>query len=578
MNTNTYTLEEYFKVIDGNGQFIIPSYQRGYVWGQEKANNEKNSVQNIVDSLLEGYSQSKKEIFLQGITVYKDDKQIYLVDGQQRTTFFYLLLKYLKYDGYMKMHYAVRHQSDLFLKDLDIDKVLSYGQDENEEFQDIYFFKKTLLIINGRLANVSKEDFRNYILSKVKFLYIPIDPEKATIIFSMMNGNKAQMLQEELIKSELLRCASLQTEDNLISEAENSVIRSRLAREWDSWLYWWNDPERQTFFHITTPLGWLLPLANENERISFDNFRNNHIVKPTVKAPVKAPVKNAKIVFKEMRLLQKSIEDAYNNPKTYNYLGAILEFRNSAGNRYRFLKWYFDKVTKCKNNAEQTARELERYYDLSIIGVNHEDIDKNNLQAIIDARDDFRAKLNDNLLYNSNYEVAAKWLLRLNIAEDSNQESGKGRKFDFDIWRERSLEHIYPKSKVGHKLDGVTVDYDNNVLEDTSKIEIWREDIKFIPDGEEFEYIASEHSIGNLVLLYKNDNSKLNAGDFESKKRTFFDNIGDSLFKSRHLIHTISVFATSSWKELEIATHKKQEIDKFDKQYEKTIIQTSRGE
>ena len=554
MTSNTITLVEYLNKVDpNNGAFIIPSFQRGYVWGQERAGQRVNSVINILESLIDGFN-NKKEIFLQGITVCEDGNNITLVDGQQRTTFFYLLLKYLNFDGHFSIHYAVREQSDTFLKEFSVAAILNadYAKLNNEEFQDIYFFKKSIFIIDKYLKNIKKPDFLDYVKSKVRFLYISIPKEKATIIFSMMNGNKAKMLNEELIKSELLRSASLTSELSLISEAENTAIRSRLAREWDSWLYWWNDKEHQEFFHIQTQLGWLLPLANNSDKISFEDFRKKNLETATVKS--------AKLVFKKMRLLQKSIEDAYNNPKTYNAIGAILHFRDTAARRFTFLRWYFDQVANVDKD-----QMLKKYYDWSMLGINHEDIVDENLEKFYDARDEFRTKLEDDLLYRTGYEVAARWLLRLNIAEDSSQESGEGRKFDFEIWRERSLEHIYAKSKVAHVQDGVNLSWDDKVLEDTSHIELWRHDIKYIKD--DVEYTASEHSIGNLVLLYKDDNSRFNADRFQDKKDIFFRNVGDSLFKSRHLIHTISIFANSDWTGEEIAKHKKEELETFDKQY-----------
>lgn len=557
MTSNTITLVEYLTKVDpNNGAFIIPSYQRGYVWGQERVGQRVNSVVNILESLIDGFN-NKKEIFLQGITVCEDGNNITLVDGQQRTTFFYLLLKYLKYDGHFSIHYAVREPSDTFLKEFSVAAILNadYAKLDNEEFQDIYFFKKSIFIIDKYLKNIEQDDFLEYVKNKVRFLYISIPEEKATIIFSMMNGNKAQMLNEELIKSELLRSASLTSEQSLISEVENTAIRSRLAREWDSWLYWWNDKEHQEYFHIQTQLGWLLPLVNTSDKISFEDFRKKNLETATVKS--------AKLVFKKMRLLQKSIEDAYNNPKTYNAIGAILHFRDTAARRFTFLRWYFDLVAKVdKDTLDQM---LKKYYDWSMLGINHEDIVYDNLEKFYDARDEFRTKLEDDLLFRTGYEVAARWLLRLNIAEDSSQESGEGRKFDFEIWRERSLEHIYAKSKVAHVQDGVNLSWDDKVLEDTSHIELWRHDIKYIKD--DIEYTASEHSIGNLVLLYKDDNRRFNADGFQDKKDIFFRNVGDSLFKSRHLIHTISIFANSDWTGEEIAKHKKEELETFDKQY-----------
>ncbi len=564
MKNNTYTLSEYVHLTNQGGAFIIPSYQRGYVWGQEKPGQKKNSVLNILETLIDGFTNDK-DIFLQGITVCEKDNDIILVDGQQRTSFFYLLLKYLAYNGYLRIIYDVRKESDKFLKELDIENVLSSQLDEDEQFQDIYFFKKTILTIHDQLRKYDKTEFLNYALKHVKFLYIPIPKEKATIIFSMMNGNKAQMLDQELVKSELLRSASQQDENGLITEGENTTIRSRLAREWDSWLYWWNDDEHRTFFHIESQLGWLLPLMNKSEKLTFDDFKKKNLDKATVRS--------AKSVFKKMRLLQKSIEDAYNDPITYNYVGAILHYRNDAERRFTFLRWYFDLVM---TQGKEIARtQLEKYFDWALLDINHADITSNKTDALQTHMDDFIAGLEDDFLYQNkkHYEIGSRWLLRRNIQEDCLQESGKGRKFDFEIWRKRSLEHIYPKSKVMHEHEGVYLNHADEEIDESSisSYTLDRKDIKYTNPETEESFFATEHSIGNLVLLYSDDNSKFNADDFESKKRKFFENVGVSMFKSRHLIHTISIFSSSKWEGVDIAKNKENEIKKFYEQFNKYL-------
>lgn len=95
--------------------------------------------------------------------------------------------------------------------------------------------------------------------------------------------------------------------------------------------------------------------------------------------------------------------------------------------------------------------------------------------------------------------------------------------------------------------------------------------LKYIDPATEESFYATEHSIGNLVLLYRDDNSTFNADDFESKKRKFFENVGVSMFKSRHLIHTISIFSSSKWEGEDIAKNKKNEISKFNEQFNKYL-------
>jgi len=556
---NTIPLKEYIGKLKGNGRFVIPDYQRGYIWGQYNHNHYSqdvlDSVSFLVNSILKGF-ETKRDVFLQGITVHTvpSTNDIVLVDGQQRTTFFYLLLKYLGYEGYISIKYDIREESNIFLKQLDI-KSCTYNEDDL--FQDIFFFKKTINTFKTLLDDKKEEhkDILDYILEHVKFLFIEIPAEKAKIIFSMMNGNKAIMLQEELIKSELLRCSSINTE--YIKEAENLAIRSRLAHEWDKWLYWWNNEAVKFYFKRNEQLGWLLPLIEDTEDVSFEHFKNQCLKSGNVQ--------EAKNIFKKIRLLQKSIEDAYSNPVTYNLMGAILCIRNKS-ERFVFLKWYFKLVREL--NHDQALDELYRYFNWAFINLTHKEIIEYNKEKYNEKRMAFLDALNKDDLYKSEYETGARWLLRCNILEDCSQNNHLGRKFDFSIWEERSLEHIYPKSKVGHINNNTPLDYDDNPLsaEDQQNITLWREEIvyhKGLPD----EVYATEHSIGNLVLLYKNDNSKFNAADFEQKKSLYFTIKSDSGFRSRHLLHTVSVFANSSWEGKDIAKHKKQEIEHFLNEY-----------
>jgi uncharacterized protein with ParB-like and HNH nuclease domain len=570
MGTPIISLREYLEKTGENGRFIIPDYQRGYIWGQVNLRDKKkeDSVNYMLNSLLSGFEEAK-DMFIQGITVHEDSekKTITLVDGQQRTTFFFLLLEWLNAPQHFVIDYSIRGESDKFLKNLNAVDCSLIPVSEDEKYQDVYFFKKTLNTFQSRLGNFDVQErkaFLEYLLEKVKFLYIVLpNEEKAKIVFTMMNGNKADMQSEELVKAELLRCSSLKNEN--IGEAENTAIRGRLAREWDQWLYWWNDKNVQEFFHIESQLGWLLPLFMRSENVSFDEFRKKKLAN--------ASVKESKAIFKALRLLQKSIEDAYSNPITYNYIGAILCIRNSKQDRYRFLRWYFIDL-KNEKNAEVCSKELKRYFDWAVLNINHEDIDKNNYEEFGNKKNEFVEKLADDSLYFTSYETGARWFLRCNIEQDCNQ-GIDGRKFDFSIWDKRSLEHIFPKSKVGHQLEnGVLVSQnEKNEYKDKGALPLWREDIKFDENG--IKHTATEHSIGNLVLLYKDDNSKFSDADFQTKKNIFFETENVQTFKSRHLIHTISVFAHSNWDGEQIARNKKAIIDAFNdyyKKYEKNYL------
>lgn len=86
---------------------------------------------------------------------------------------------------------------------------------------------------------------------------------------------------------------------------------------------------------------------------------------------------------------------------------------------------------------------------------------------------------------------------------------------------------------------------------------------------------VTEHSIGNLVLLYKDDNSSFNNRDFQQKKEMFLvgENKNDKkiLFKSRHLLHTIYHFSERDWGADEITKHFINTLSNFELAYTEII-------
>ena len=75
VSNKSITLREYISQLGNNGSFIIPDYQRGYIWGQSirSSNKEmsKDSVSFLVESILKGLV-TKSDLFLQGITTYEN--------------------------------------------------------------------------------------------------------------------------------------------------------------------------------------------------------------------------------------------------------------------------------------------------------------------------------------------------------------------------------------------------------------------------------------------------------------------------------------------------------------------------
>lgn len=248
---------------------------------------------------------------------------------------------------------------------------------------------------------------------------------------------------------------------------------------------------------------------------------------------------------------------------------------------FDFLKWYI--IENRNTRKDERLKELRRYFDWSLIGVTHLEFTSNNVTAYNEKRGNFRKILNSELLYRDNYSDAANWLLRRNILFDCQQRKNKqgipqGVKFNFAIWNERSLEHIIPKSRVFHVNAGQVFNYKDelndklvagvnpgDILGTDNKPIYWR-DIKETEYSPAFSW--SEHSIGNLVLFYKNENSSLSTGEFDKKKADLFSSNKEEFFQSRHLLHTVEVFSNPTWEPKDVSRHLKEELSKYDQDFQ----------
>ena len=563
MSKSTITMSEYLKKAEC---FIIPYYQRGYIWGKKRENGN-NSVNFITQNLIEGFVK-KKTVFLQGVTVVKKNETIILIDGQQRTTYFLLLLEYLQAKEKINLKYEIRHETEKFLNEIqtmnfeELEK--NFEENEKESIQDIYYLKKTLCILNALIEKKieDREAFLKYILDKVEFLYIEIPEDKATVVFSMMNGNKAQMAQEELIKAEMLRLAS--STETQTSSWEQNMLRSRYAREWDRWTYWWNRKDVKSFYRVDSKnermLGLLLETYfNKNKpngyEYSFESFRD---------ACLSNGVLSAKQTFYELRHLQKKFEDVFysigDGKNLHNKIGAIICLLDDSSQRKNFINKYFNQFSKLPSDY------IDLYYRYVFLGLSNSVIDDligmSNKEDKEGLEEEFRTSILNMLnsissknLYNEDKKYAFLQLLRLNIEEDTKL----NRNFDFSFWHNnKSLEHIFPKSKVFYKKDDGQKYYRGDEVELTeNEYKAMKIDETCIDSNTFFKDI-SEHCIGNLVLLHKDDNSSFGNKTFDEKKQMYFK--VTEPFKSRHLLHTISVFAKQKWGTDEIKENKENII------------------
>ncbi len=541
-------------------EIVIPCYQRGYIWGKQHVGTDKNAVEYMLESLEKEF-ESGKALFIQGITVVEKDDSYIIIDGQQRMTFFYLLLKALNDEGFTIRYQSSRGATDdikntpqQWLENYNAESTSS-KEDSDEEFQDVYFFKKTLRIIkNSKLYTYDKKNICNYVKENVNFLLIPINEQIAVRTFAMMNGNKAVMEGYELIKADLLRRASLGTGGYIgnASEWDNISLRSRYAHTWDKWLHWWNQKEVQLMYNCNNPMGWLLHCefnTDSNEKL-FSAYCKR-IDKPR---DGNNEAQKAKLLFAQLRSLQNKFEDAFTDTSNYNALGIIMHLLDKK-DIPAFINEYFSDSSTLPHN-------LKVIYDLMLCGMTYKEIKDKDTAAFDKKKMTLKDILVNNPVYGKNNELAYRYLLIRNVEADK-------RKFDFNILDgNRSLEHIYPKSKIVHMQDGQWMNNKDEpvvcleelnykqgqwwtrsgdlIENEAAEVYITRESIQEealkIDALKDIGNDMSENSIGNLLLLYKNNNSEHKDKLPEIKRRDDFFDTSKPLFESRNLLHTLMTF------------------------------------
>ena len=120
--------------------FFIPSYQRGYRWGERE-------VEQLFDDLWEAMDK-KKAYCLQPLVVMKKGHQWRVIDGQQRLTTLYILLKVLGQEPGFSLEYETRPKSEEFLANI--------VKKNEENFKRQYGISPTEYILAQQAAKSSK--------------------------------------------------------------------------------------------------------------------------------------------------------------------------------------------------------------------------------------------------------------------------------------------------------------------------------------------------------------------------------------------------------------------------------------
>lgn len=497
---------------DITGQFFIPSYQRGYRW-------ESKQVRALLDDIMDN---GENPYCLQPVVVRTIGESRYeLIDGQQRMTTLFIIMKYLESLGVWDeinytLQYETREESAEFLEEMDETRA-----DENIDF---YFMTKAYRTVVKWFDYKCQENknqrkrvafkLMTFLMENVKVIWyeVPgVEDKDAIALFTRLNIGRIPLTNAELVKALFLK----RTNKN---DQEEERRQNEIAQQWDTIERELHDEDFWNF--ITTESSSLYPsrielifnlMVPQNKRTN-DKYSTFFYFSDHSEDLVQ--------LWKDVMIYYYRIKEWYKKDHLYHKIGYLIASHH------------------CRMNEIVEAAALLR---------------KSEMEAYLDEqiRGSIRFKIPySELSYDKSYDSICRILLLFNVVSVMNRKDGM--RFPFKLYNSSqwSLEHIHPQHPENMRNDAVLWTtwvsshmtsirelplLDERVSEQRDELlqdmESYLKAIK--PDGETFKDIVRRvmtllsdktndeltHSLSNMALLSKSDNSALNNALFDVKRR-----------------------------------------------------------
>lgn len=523
MSLNNIQLGE--KIVgDIQGEFYIPSYQRGYRWDETQVCALLNDI----------YENGDEPYCLQPLVVREDGEGRYeVIDGQQRLTTIYIIYRYLKsllprVPLKYTLVYQTRHENTAFFDDMENDTLA----ESNIDFHFIHkaymtvkqwfshFDESEIYSVALKFISYFNPDERSRSIGKgVKVIWYELKDAKvedAIALFTRLNIGRIPLTNAELVKA-LFLCRQ---NNNYQGKQLSKEKQQEIALQWDT-------IERE--------------LHDEN----FWYFLTN---KQTESYPTRI-----ELIFDFMAGGKTDSRDRY---ATFYYFS---EKRNED------LQKLWEKITQYYYRLKEWYKKSELYHKIGYLVASRfttidvlmnetKNLRKSEMEDLLDKRIresiDFKKPYGE-LSYDNDYDAVTRILLLFNVVSLMKNNGGSRfpfkefNKHDKDNW---SLEHIHAQNSLklntqekwkewlGHHIESVKgmAEGENEgevtqLLEDINNaINSERlTDVQFTELSDHITHLLSEeneaveyvHSLSNMALLQASANSALSNGLFDAKRR-----------------------------------------------------------
>ncbi len=507
-------------IIDKKINFNVPAYQRGYRWN-------KLNVTDLLDDLLEFMQDDSSGKFycLQPLVVKKIGENRYnVIDGQQRLTTIFIILKYLEnllrekngIDEIYTLCYETRKDSKDFLQN-----IASKTQDESNQNMDYFCMYQAYEAIKSWFENKNASELLEIFTNSkddkyhIEFIWYEVeDNEDEVKIFARLNSGKIPLTNAELIKALFLNVRNLKTRSAPKECSENEIITKQIeiSKEWDEIEYTLQDDD---FFKFLTKNDYPTRIELLFEILS--GVKNTELDRYVIyrRFADKAKEGNLSHAWTDIKKIFLTLKFWFKDIEYYHLVGFLVVSGIS-----NIKEIYSKAKDKTKNDfnifLKKKIKEKIKIENIDVLDYEKNRKDIENILLFFNIATILNNK-SSNIRFSFSEFTTKRWSLEHIHAQ--NDKGLKDKKAQ-DTWLENMKKYI-EEDAIKEKIDSFIKGIENNHFS-----ELQTQILNRFGDEE----LLNMHGIENLALLTAENNSSLSNGPFIEKREKIIEMDKDGEF------------------------------------------------
>lgn len=519
------------------GDFTIEGYQRGYRWGKDEVEYLLEDINEIPDG---------QKYCLQPVVVKNVNDKYELIDGQQRMTTLYLIMKYLNanVDINYSIEYTTRKSENEHVgsKEL-LETIDTIDLSSPSNNIDELFIKKSYSIIktwfNGEKLKMMS--FANKLQKYVTIIWYEVDEDEDSVsIFTRLNIGKINLTNAELVKALFLSRGKKDSEGRYAGNPYGIEEKKQheIALGWDSmekdlhdekfWSFITNEKSERYPIRMELLFDMIeMKPGNESNFYTFNRFYERF--------------KNSDNKYETWELIERymqQLKEWYNDFDLFHHIGFLVATGTS-------VKSLLDIAMSTDNpikKSEFRLKVLEMIRQRMIFKVGEEEIDYAELNyekhseyiqcvLLLFNVETIRQKGDENIRFPFNrYKNEGTWSLEHIHAQNSESLKTNQEWKDWLEIHKKSLEGLEVSSEGKKQIDDV-ISKMNEVISHIDEIgykgsirdefnAVAPAVINILSDGDDKSQM---HTLSNMALLTVGENATLNNSTFDVKRMKIID-------------------------------------------------------